>query len=425
MNNKKIDNFTKHVITLMSGTMIAQAIPIAISPILTRLYKPEDFGLLALFLAIVVIFGSIANARYELAIMLPKKDEDAVQILFLGVFITLFITVLVFLIVVIFHDNIVKLLGNNKIGIWLYFIPIAIFFTSSFNLLKYYNNRKQFYKDIAKATAVKSFVAAIIQLLLGFVKLGAVGLITGQMISHFIANLKLLKNIYQGNISVTFTKKQLFFLANRYKNFPKFSMPATLANTLSKHLFNILISTFFSITTLGYYSLSERLLGLPSALIGGAIGQVYYQHAVKEKQEEGVIIKSFLNTLKKLFIIAITIYGILYFFVEDIFAFVFGDEWRVAGKYAQILMPLFFIRFIVVGISLTDSVLEKQYFNLIFNIILLITVLIFIYLFHSYEFTEFLKFYVIIISIIYSLYGFFLYLLSKGKFSKSFLRQKC
>jgi len=40
--------FAKNVLTLMTGTTIAQAIPIAISPILTRIYTPEDFGVFAL-----------------------------------------------------------------------------------------------------------------------------------------------------------------------------------------------------------------------------------------------------------------------------------------------------------------------------------------------------------------------------------------
>ena len=85
---KPKSEFSKNVLTLMTGTTIAQAIPIAISPILTRIYTPEDFGVLALFVAITSIFGSIANGRYELAIMLPKKDENAINIFALGLIIT-------------------------------------------------------------------------------------------------------------------------------------------------------------------------------------------------------------------------------------------------------------------------------------------------------------------------------------------------
>jgi O-antigen/teichoic acid export membrane protein len=134
--------FTRNVLTLMTGTTIAQAIPIAISPILTRIYSPEDFGVFALFVAITSIFGTIANGRYELAIMLPKKDEDAINIFALGFIITTFISLLLLILVLIFQDKIVDILKNEDIRVWLYFVPLAVFFVGLYNILNYFNNRK-------------------------------------------------------------------------------------------------------------------------------------------------------------------------------------------------------------------------------------------------------------------------------------------
>jgi len=114
INIKPKAEFTRNVLTLMTGTTIAQAIPIAISPILTRIYTPEDFGILALFMAVSSIFGSIANGRYELAIMLPKKDEDAINIFALGFIINSVLSFLLLLTVLIFHDYLVELLNNKE-----------------------------------------------------------------------------------------------------------------------------------------------------------------------------------------------------------------------------------------------------------------------------------------------------------------------
>ena len=161
---KPKSEFSRNVLTLMTGTTIAQAIPISISPILTRIYTPEDFGIFALFVAISSIFGSIANGRYELAIMLPKKDEDAINIFALGFIITCTISLLLLILVVLFHDYFLILLKNEEIGLWLYFVPIAVFFTGIYNILNYFNNRKKYYKDIANATIIKSIITAVIQL---------------------------------------------------------------------------------------------------------------------------------------------------------------------------------------------------------------------------------------------------------------------
>ena len=410
---KPKSEFSRNVLTLMMGTTIAQAIPIAISPILTRIYTPEDFGLFALFIAIASIFGSIANGRYELAIMLPKKDEDAINIFALGFIITSTISCILLILAILFHDYFVTLLNNDKIGVWLYFVPIVVFFTGIFNILNYFNNRKKYYKDIATATITKSIILAITQLSIGFIKSGVTGLISGQILSQVFANMQLFKNIIKDKLLLSkISKIKIIALAKRYKDFPKFSMWAILANSLTYNLTNILISSFYNIKTLGFYSLVQRLLGMPSSLIGSSIGQVFMQEATKEKQEFGNSIKSFNLTLKKLILIALPSFLLLFLIVEDLFAFIFGEEWRVTGHYAQIVIPLFFVRFISSVLSVLLIVYEKQKVEFFINIILLATSTILIYC--TSTFIEFLYIFSIVMSINYLLFIIYYFKLVKG-----------
>jgi len=411
---KPKSEFSRNVLTLMTGTTIAQSIPIAISPILTRIYTPEDFGVFALFVAITSIFGRIANGRYELAIMLPKKDEDAINIFALGFIIATMLSLFLLLVVVLFQGNIVKLLNNDEIGIWLYFVPITVFFTGLFNILNYFNNRKKQYKDLANANVIKSIVLAITQLSIGFLKQGVSGLISGQIVSQFLANTKLLLNILKDKVLISkISKVKIIALAKRYKDFPKFSMLAIFSNTLSTHLINILISSFYSVATLGFYSLVQKLLGMPSALIGSSIGQVFFQQATKEKQETGKAINSFNSTVKKLIMIGLPSFGILFFIVEDLFAFVFGEEWRVAGMYAKIVIPLFFIRFISSTLSTILIVFEKQKNELLINIILLSTSTFLIFIIN--DFLSFLYIFSICMTLNYFIFLYYYYKLSKSK----------
>ena len=412
---KPKSEFSRNVLTLMTGTTIAQAIPIAISPILTRMYTPEDFGLLALFVAIISIFGSIANGRYELAIMLPDKDEDAINIFALGFIITSSISLFLFILVVLFNEYLTVILGNEEIKFWLYFAPIAVFLMGLWNILNYFNNRRKNYKDIANATIVKSIITVVIQLSVGLLKQGATGLISGQILSQLFANTKLAKNIIKDKILISkISKVKIIALAKRYKDFPKYSMWAILANTLSTHLINILISTFYSVATLGFYSLVQRVLGVPSSLVGGAIGQVFFQEATKEKQQTGRAINSFNSTIKKLLIIGLLSFGILFFIVEDLFAFMFGESWRIAGSYAQIVMPLFFIRFVVSSLTVVNSIFEKQKISLVWQILLLILALLSLYIGSIYfvDFESYLMLFTVIISIHYLVLYFILFRVS-------------
>jgi O-antigen/teichoic acid export membrane protein len=417
---KPESEFSRNVLTLMTGTTIAQAIPIAISPILTRIYSPADFGLFALFIAIASIFGSIANGRYELAIMLPKKDEDAINIFALGFIITSIISISLLILVVIFNDFFTKLLKNEEISLWLYFVPLMVFFTGVWNILNYFNNRKKLYKDIANATIIKSIVLAIVQLSLGFIKQGVFGLITGQIASQAFSNTKLFLNILRDKVLVSkISKVKIIALAKRYKDFPKLSMWGIFANTLSTQSTNILISSLFSVVTLGFYSLVQRVLDVPSALIGGAIGQVFFQEATKEKEKTGKAINSFDKTIKKLLIIGIPSFGVLFFVVEDLFAIVFGEEWRIAGTYAKIVTPLFFIRFVVATVSNINNVFELQKLALLWQVTLLFLSIGSLYFsnLYSLDFHSFLVLFTLVVSLHYVALFFIMRIVSrKGYF---------
>ena len=409
-------DFTKNVLTLMTGTTVAQAIPIAISPILTRIYTPADFGVVALFMAIVATFGSVANGRYELAIMLPKREEDALSLFILSVIITTILSLVLFIVVLFLDEKIAEWIGNSDIKFWLYFVPITVFFVGLFNSLNYYNTRQKNYSDIAKSKVIKSVVLATVQLSIGLLKQGAVGLVSGQIAAQIFANVKLLKNIVKkrallAKVSLKTIKRE----AKRYSSFPKYSLGGVVASSLSVHFIEILISTLFSVATLGFYALVQRILGLPSSLIGGSIGQVFYQEATQEKHRSGKAIKIYKKTFKKLLFLGVLFFGLLYFSVEEIFTFVFGQDWRIAGVYAQAVIPLFFIRFIYVSLSAIYDIFDGLKIEFLWQVSYFLGVMGLIYLFRESSFLEFLNYFTL-----YGVcsYGFSLYItyyLAKGK----------
>ena len=408
--------FNSNVLTLMTGTTIAQAIPIAITPILTRLYKPEDFGVLALFIAITSILSSVANGRYELAIMLQKKDEDAINIAALGLLIALVFAIVLLLPAIFLNKQITNLLGNEQIGFWIYFVPFVVLMTGLFNSLNYLNTRKKLYKNIAEASVYKSVGMASVQLGVGFIKSGVTGLITGQILSQVFANYRLAQNTQQNYDFSQVKKTEIKRLAKRYIDFPKFSMWAILANSLAYNLTNILISIYYTLATLGFYSLTQRILGMPASLIGSSIGQVYFQEATKEKQEIGKAVNTFNKTFKKLFILSVVMFTPLYFILPTILGIVLGAEWRIVGEYGQIILPFVATQFIAAALSNTNNIFEKQKISLIWQIgllVLSISILIFSNL-YSLNFDVFLNIYSLAISLYYALLIFILKKVSEG-----------
>lgn len=404
---KPKSEFSRNVLTLMTGTTIAQAIPIAISPILTRIYTPQDFGVFALFISIVAIFSSIASGRYELAIMVPKDDENAINIFALGFLIVSSLSFLLLVFVFLFDEAITNLLNNPEINMWLYFIPLAVLFIGLFNLLSYFNNRKKNYKDIANATIVKSIVTAVIQLGIGFMKQGATGLISGQIISNIFANMKLAKNILEdksllSNISKLKMKQQ----ALEYKDFPKFQAPHAFINTFSSNTPVYMFSLFFNSTIVGFYALSTRIVFSPLMILAGASAKVYNQKVSEIYNQNGDSYGFTIRLLKSLLKKIIIPFLFIVVFAPDIFAFIFGEVWREAGIYTQILSPWILLNILVSSISFIPSLINMQKKAFIVSLFQSFFIILFIYIgiyFTSIYISLFLFSLVICIVLIYNM----------------------
>ncbi|MCH1516619.1 MAG: oligosaccharide flippase family protein, partial [Alphaproteobacteria bacterium] len=186
-------HFKKNVLTLMAGTSVAQALPIAISPILTRIYTPEDFGLFAIYMALASIISIIVTGRYELAIMLPHKDEDGFQIMVFAMFITLILSLSLLLLVNIFNFEFASAIQHPEIAPYLYFLPFSVLITGLYQTLNFWHNRNKRYTNIAINRVVQNSGTASGQLCFPLVN-QSFGLIAGQIFGQFLGLIYFVKS---------------------------------------------------------------------------------------------------------------------------------------------------------------------------------------------------------------------------------------
>ncbi len=367
--------YSKHILTLMSGTILAQAIPIAISPILTRLYSPSDFGTFSLYFALAVLFGSLAAGRYELSILIPKQHESARQIVLFSIVISFVMSVLLFVFVCIAINWLVQLLNNPDIRIWLYVLPVNIFMISVINILYYWFNRHKEYKVLAKTKILQSSNRSTFSLLFGFFH-KPYGLVTSVFIgslSNFMYSIIKAKN---DNVFHTPNMQKMKILMKKYRDFPKFNVLTTLVENLSGNIPIYLLTIFFDPMVVGFFSLSQQVVRAPLSIIGVSFGDVFRQRASCDLQHTGDCRHIFLITFKKLAILATLPFILFYFIAPILFLFVFGEKWEMAGTYAQIMTPMFFLQFISSPLSNMFLIAQKQKLDLliqIFSFIIMLT----------------------------------------------------
>jgi len=313
----------------MTGTTIAQAIPIAISPILTRLYTPEDFGIFALYMSISSILSVLATGRYELAIVLPEKDEDAFHLLILSVGISFLMTFMAFFFVLFFNTSITSLLGRPEIANWLYFIPVTIFLTGLYQSFSYWSNRKKEYRRLAFARIIQNGSTTFGNLGMGWGGYGSIGLIGSFLFGQGIASFFLGRSVFtqdRGRLRKIKVFK-IIALAGKYSKFPKFDIPSAFIYSVYSNMALIFFSKFFEASVSGFYFFSNKILKIPLGIFVSAFSDVFYQKLSQVKEYENIAreINGFsLKILKTTFIPFLIIVYSSYFYVEPLF----GGAWK-------------------------------------------------------------------------------------------------
>lgn len=410
-------SFTANVLILMTGTTLAQAITIAISPILTRIYSPDDFGIFALYFSIVSIISVLVTGKYELAIMLPEKDEDAVNIVALSIFISFFVSLITLLAIWIFNEPITIYFGNSEISTWLYFIPLIVLLAGIYNTLNYWSNRKKQYKRLAISRISQSGATSGINLGLGFSGFGESGLILGGIGGQTVATGVLGWQVWKEDKEKRelVTNEKIIIVAKKYGDFPKYSIPSDILFVLSNQL-PLFMLNLFNVASVGFYSLTLRVLASPIGLIAGSILDVFKQRASSDYMKYGNCSSIYLKTFRSLIYLSMIPFLIFYFSAPYLFTFIFGTKWRIAGEYAQILSIMYFLKFISSPLSYIYYIAGRQKEDLLIHIYIGVSTF-FIFL-TGYYISEDIKTILILFSINYSII-YLIYLIRSYKFSKN------
>jgi len=374
--------FGKNFFTLFTGMGVSQIIPIVVTPILTRLFTPAEFGLLALFTSTSLFMSNIATMQYDSAIMLPEKEKEAINIMALALISVITITMLTLVIVVVFNIALCKLMGNTEIGFWLYFVPLLVLLEGIFRILNIWASRRKQFKRLALRNINQAVTTAGTKVVIGSLHTINGGLIIGSLVGQFTATFVLfyqtiIKDKLSGSI---ITIKCILYNAVKYKEFPIFANFQNLFDMFKETGTRYIISNFYGTAILGSYSFTLGLLQRPTQLIGGAISQVYYQKAANTYNAHGNLWGLTMKLMMRLTIFSFVIYLPILLYGQEIFYFVFGNKWKTAGLYAQILTPWLVGTFILQVSSRIPQIVNKQkvffIIGTIFNIIFFLGVLI-------------------------------------------------
>ena len=331
--------------------------------------------MLAIILSIVPILSIFSSGSYESGILLSKSKESSANLacyiflrssLILSVFLMFFI---------FFGDNLATILDEPSLSGWFISIPFISLALIIVNISNEWFVKYKYFSRLSLNKALYTITNVISKVTVGFlalVKTGGLilGDIIGKVIMIFYVSFLLRK--LDGTSFRSISRQNIIESKRDIPDFPKYMMPDQVLSNLGASLHIYFISAYFGVTEVGYIAIVSSLLYVPITVFASAIKDVFRQRAIDDYTATGSCRELYIRLLKPVSFFGIIGFSILYFFIPPFFGIFLGDQWVNAGKYAQILTPLFCLTFISMSLKDVFIVVKKMHIALLWQIFFLL-----------------------------------------------------
>ncbi|MEC3884059.1 oligosaccharide flippase family protein [Halobacillus sp. HZG1] len=386
LNN--LSNLKKSILVLFSGNILSQIILFSATPILTRLYSPENFGVLASFTALLSILLALSTLSFEKIIPLIVNDKLARSVVYLSIKILCFFTLIIFIFLFVYKSTFLGFFNVEELIIYYWIIPLSLFFAGCYKIFNFYAIRISAFKDISISKISQSLSQIVIQISMALIaSSNALWLLLGDSVGRSAGVIRLSKEFFKSKNTpqkkIKRNKLQRLILA-KYKSFSFQSTLSDLLNATTMQIPILLIGMLYDPYYAGLFLLSQRIIGLPITLITKSISQVYYGEAIKLFREGPVkLLRFFKQNVIKLFLFSLIPFIIIGAVAPPLVTYLLGDDWGGSGRYIQFLIPMFLAQLAITPLGQTLFVIKATGYHLLWEVsrlILLVSGMLLAYL---------------------------------------------
>lgn len=364
--------YLKSILLLTSGSMLGQIIGFIGSMIMTRLYTTSEIGIMTTIVSISGIFAPVINARFDFALVKEQKEEYIFALVKMSIYIGVIMSMLISLASYIYFTGIDGFISPT---VSVFFVFLILVIQAFSNVFKSYNNNIGDFKTMTSVIVLRRFAEEISMAIFGLMGWKAIGLLVSRVIGQYFGMKREIVNIkkfFKPIISVQWKCVQEAYKTHKRQLY--YSAPAALMNAGSYSLISLIVGKYFGLEMLGIYAISFAVLGLPLSVISGNVSKVYFSEASKEYAIKGTFNESTKKTLGFLMIIAVVLFFVMYYLFPILVPVIYGEKYKMAGFMIRILAPMFAVRFVSSAINTGLVVCNKQNFELIIQIMFMLSV---------------------------------------------------
>jgi O-antigen/teichoic acid export membrane protein len=367
----------RNILTVVSGTAGAQAVTMALMPVITRLYGPEAYGVLGVFMGLAWMLTPVTALTYPIAIVLPKRDDNARALVRLALGTGLVVSALTMLIFLTVGEPIVHLLGVEEIAPYLLLLPLVMFAGAGLEVAQQWMIRMQRFGLTAKVAITHSIIHNGLRILGGVLHATPAMLVVSTGFGPALQAVML--GVAQRRVKQTDREEDPaaasealatpLKMAKRHSDFPLYRAPQILINAISQHMPTLVLAAFFGPAAAGFFALCRQALTMPTQLIGKSVADVYYPRIVRAIHNREPISGMLTKAVAGLALVGLIPFGLVVAIGPWLFAFVFGQEWYAAGEQARWLAIAEYAIFITRPCVVAVPALSLQGRFLIFEVV--------------------------------------------------------
>ncbi|HEX2812379.1 MAG TPA: oligosaccharide flippase family protein [Sphingopyxis sp.] len=351
--------FWTNVAGVLSGTAVAQAIPVLGALVLARLFLPDAFGIYSVWLGFVLILAVTLTLRLETALPIiddGRSREDAAGLIFVTIVLVGIAALLISLLLLAMG----LISGTVAKPYMLGLVVLAAMLSATTETWQGVASADGTYRILVKIRIGRSASILICQITASLVSRVPEALIIGHLVGLVFAILMAQWFRPLPLPSIEGLGSRLVAFWRRYPRFPGFALPADLMSAVSLQLPLFILSARFGPHVAGIFALALRVLLTPVGLIGRSILDVFRRYAADAFRTRGECRSVYISTLRVLSIFSLLLAAGIVLLAEPAFAFVFGEVWRQAGTFAIWLAPFVALGFMASPLSYVFYIVGRQ-----------------------------------------------------------------
>lgn len=327
----------KNTLKLSTSSLLLMFLPLIVTPILSRLYTPQDYGIWGVFSGVLYIVNAVIFFSYENTIVKNTDDFELPNLISICLIICTLTSLLVGMI-----------FGIGRLFDISFFIEfpspvllsITLWVSALFTLSTCIANRASKYGTMSAVNIINGFSQAAIRILFGVFPIVTYGLIYGNLLAHFIASViaiwilyPFLKTIFMNKVTLSLIVSS----AKKYKKFPLYDAPARCMEFTVGNIVVVVLSFYFGKNEIGCFSMVMQFILLPITVIGSAMGNVYYRELSKIASDKNGIMLTTIKVAKMTFFLSLLPIVFLAFGGDKLLVIFLGNDWNSAGRMALCL----------------------------------------------------------------------------------------